>query len=402
MMPSKSEKPLRLIVASAAVSGVGDGVFASAFPLLAASLTREPTLIAGVTIASQIPWMTVAFFAGATADRRDRAGMMVAADVARAAIVGALGVALLLAEPSIWVIYACALTLGTAETFHAAAAQAFLPTVVETRELVSANARVTSTGLVANRFVGPPLGAALFATSRAAPFLVDAVSFIAAAGLAVPLPRSKRSETKSRIAADVREGIRFMLGHVVLRRLLALLVVLNGLYFGAQAVLVLYAYEVLDAGGAVYTALLVATAVGAIAGQRIVGPLHRRFGFVVSVTAAVWLWTIGLVGLALATSSAIATASCVATGVGTGVWSVVTVSLRQTVTPNRLLGRVNMAYRAAAQGVIPVGAAISGVIAARLTVRAPFVAAAAVFVVVAVITPFVLRPATAIDADSSV
>jgi MFS family permease len=402
-MPSSSKKPLRLILASAAISGIGDGVFVSAFPLLAASLTREPVLIAGVTVALQIPWMTVAFLAGATADRRDRVGMLVTADLARAAIVGVLGVVLLLMEPSIWVIYICALCLGSAETFHAAAAQAFLPTVVEPRDLVSANARVASTGLITNRFAGPPLGAALFAASRSMPFLVDAVSFVAAAGLAVPLPRSKPSEpTGSSLGRDIAEGVRFMLGHVVLRRLLALLVVLNGLYFGAHAVLVLYVYEILRAGNAAYAALLVATAIGAIAGQRIVGPLHRRFGSVVSITVAVWLWTIGLVVLAVATSTAAAAASLAVTGVGTGVWSVVTVSLRQTITPNRLLGRVNMAYRAVAQGVIPLGAAISGIVAARLTVRAPFVMAAAIFVLVAAITPLVLRPASAMGADGRV
>lgn len=187
--------------------------------------------------------------------------------------------------------------------------------------------------------------------------------------------------------------MRFTLRTTVLRRLLGLLVALNLLYFGTHAVLVLYATDVVGGGNSLYAGLLTATAFGAIAGQRIVGRLTRRVGNVAAVTAGVWLWTVGMIGLAVASRPEVAIGSCLVIGAGTGIWNVVTVSIRQTITPNRLMGRVNMAYRAVAQGVICIGAALSGVIAERFSVRTPFAVAAAGFVVLAVASPLVLRPA---------
>ena len=117
----------RLVWLAVLVSSTGDGMFITAFPLLAATLTRDPLLIAGVTIALRLPWLLLSLITGAVADRMDRRRLMIGADIVRFLIVGVLGVCLVAGAVSIWLLYACAFLLGTGETLHVNSVQALLP-----------------------------------------------------------------------------------------------------------------------------------------------------------------------------------------------------------------------------------------------------------------------------------
>jgi MFS family permease len=387
-------RPFRLVWLSGAISGTGDGMFLTAFPLLAAALTRDALVIAGVTVASRLPWLLFSLVTGAIADRFDRRRLMVLADLARTVVVGLLGVAVLTGEAEVWLLYVCAFGLGLGETLHANSAQSIIPVIVDPSVLVSANARLTGTQVLTESFCGPPLGAALFGIAPAAPFLVDAASFAASAGLVSAMPDVHRRETPStRMWTDIREGVSFTLGHPVLRRLAALLGILNFFYFATEAVLILYALEQLHAGKGIYAVMFLAGAAGTLATQWLVTPLQQRIGAGPTITISFWLWAIALVGLCITSTPAIAIAMYFVLGAGDGLWRVLTVTLRQTLTPNRLLGRVNAAYRMVGQGVIPLGAAFGGAIAKAFGIRAPFVVAAVVFVVIAAAGPVLLRPA---------
>lgn len=180
--------PFRAVWLSVAISGTGDGMFLTAFPLLATAMTRDAVLIVGVTVASRLPWLLFSLVTDAIADRFDRRRLMVLADIVRCAVVGGLGFAVLADDARIWLLYLCAFALGIAETLHANAAQAILPVIVEPEQLVAANARLTGTQVMTEQFVGPPLGAALYGAASSVPFLVDAVSFGVSAGLIASLP----------------------------------------------------------------------------------------------------------------------------------------------------------------------------------------------------------------------
>lgn len=386
-------KPFRALWLSAAISGTGDGMFLTAFPLLAATITRDAVLIAGVTVASRLPWLVFSLFTGAVADRMDRRRLMVVADVARCGIVALLALAVLLDDASMWLLYVSAFGLGLGETLHANASQAILPVIVEPEQLVVANARLTGTQVMTEQFGGPPLGAALFGAARSVPFVVDAASFAASAALIASIPDEHRRErATTRLLDDIREGVAFIRGNAVLRRLVTLLGLLNLTYFAAEAVLVLYTFERLHAGKAVYTALFLAAAAGTVATQWLVTPMQERFGSITTIVVSFWLWTVALVGLSITSTPIVAIASFFALGAGDGLWRVLTVTLRQQITPNRLLGRVNAAYRMVAQGIIPIGAAMGGLTAKAFGVRAPFVIAAVVFVVISIAGPRLLQP----------
>jgi MFS family permease len=380
---------------SVALSGTGDGMFLTAFPLLAATLTRDPLLIAGVTIASRLPWLLFSLVTGAIADRMDRRRLMVAADVFRFAVVALLGAAVLSGDARIWSLYGCAFCLGVAETLHTNAAQAILPAIVEPGDLMQANARLTGVQVAAGQFAGPPIGSALFNASAAVPFLADAVSFAGSALLISRLPDAHRVERPTtRLRDDIREGVRFMRGHPALRRLAALLGLVNFFYFAAEPLLILYTAERLHSGKIVYTALFIAAATGTIVNRWVVGSVSRRLGARRTMTIAFWAWAVTMTGLAITTSPVVAVVLFLVLGIGNGMWTVVNVTLRQQLTPNRLLGRMNAAYRMVAWGVVPFGAAFGGLVARQFGLQATFVVAAVVHVLVAVFAARLLRPTT--------
>ena len=236
MTPKRSiGKNFRSVWLSVMVSSAGDGMFLTAFPLLAAILTRDPVLIAGVTIASRLPWLMFSMFTGALADRMDRRKLMIGADLIRLVIVGLLGIAILTDLVNIWMLYLSAFFLGTCETLHVNAAQGLIPAIVKQEDLLEANARFASGQIVAAQFIGPPLGVAMFNVSMSLPFLADAATFAGSAALVSRVPDEHAVEPPTtKILSDIKEGIRYTIETLSLRMLTEILTVVNFFYFAAN------------------------------------------------------------------------------------------------------------------------------------------------------------------------
>lgn len=368
------------------ISNLGDGVTLAAMPLLAATLTRDPSIVALVTVFTTLPWLLFALIGGALADRLDRRLLMGNADLFRMAAIGGLGVAVLANGESIPLLCAVGFALGTAECLFDNASQAILPMVVDSDVLENANGRLYAAEIVTNQFVGPPLGAVLFALAAAAPFLLDAASFAIAAVLVLMLRGTFRPPARPRAAlrVDIAEGVRWLRDHTLLRTLAIALGISNLLEQAMFSILVLYALEELDLSEAGYGLLLAAGAVGALLGSLIAPWLGRRLGSGRALTAAMATWGMAaLVPAVWADAGAVAVAFAFS-GLGGMVWNVVTVSLRQAIVPEQLLGRVNSAYRLLGWGTMPIGAALGGLLADAFGLRAPFYVTAAVTVVLAV------------------
>jgi predicted MFS family arabinose efflux permease len=241
--------------------------------------------------------------------------------------------------------------------------------------------------------IGPPIGSSLFAAAPSVPFFADAISFGGSVVLAARLPDVHAvAPASTRLRDDIREGVRYLWHDAVLRRLALMIAGLNILWFAAEAVLVLYAFERLHGGKATFTALFLAGAAGTVGMQRFIAPLQRRLGVPGAMTVMLWTWAVATLGLALAGSGALAIASFVVIGTGDALWRVLATSLRQTVTPNHLLGRVNSVHRMFGMGAIPIGAALGGFESNAFGVRAPFVIAAVGFGLAALCSRAVLAP----------
>ena len=192
MSPSRLGPEYRKLWTASTVSNLGDGVTEVAAPLLAATLTRDPVLVAGLAFAHRLPWLLFTLVSGALVDRLDRRRIMWTADAVRTAMIGLLGLAVYAGLANLPLLYAVFFVLGTAETLFDNASQAILPAVVDREKLEKANGRLFGAQLVANEFAGPPLGGILFAAAAAAPFLLDAGTFAAAAALVLAMRGSFR------------------------------------------------------------------------------------------------------------------------------------------------------------------------------------------------------------------
>jgi MFS family permease len=392
--PREGEEPGRLglpfwqLWSASALSNLADGLVKIALPLVAVTLTDAPGLVAGVAMAVTLPWLLFALPAGALADRVDRRIAMVAANVVRAAAVAVLAATVMIglessaAATAIWVLYGVALLLGTAETVYDTCAQSILPQVVARDRLPRANGRLIAAELTANEFVGPPLGGLLVAAGVAAAFATPAALWAAAVGALLLLrggfavPR----EEPTTLRADAAEGLRYLWRHRLLRTLAAMTGLFNFATNATFAVFVLYAVGPDSAMGlteVTYGLLFATIAAGSLIGALLADPIIRRLGRSRSLALGI-LGGVANVGiLALTTNPLVIAAAFLIGGLTGSLWNVVAVSLRQRITPDRILGRINSSYRLVAWGTRPLGAAAGGLLGELLGLRAVFGIAAA-------------------------
>jgi MFS family permease len=396
------------------VSNLGDGVSVIAYPWLASALTRDPLHIAAVAVVTRLPWLLFALPAGVVTDRVDRRRLVAWMDVFRFAFTLGIAVAVLItqtdlsspadiasgaAEPPgsagilLVLVYVAALLLGTAEVFRDNSAQTLLPSIVDKAELEKANGRMWGAEMVMNSFVGPPLAGILLAVSFALPFFVDAASFAVAAALVFLIAGDFRPKTDGEAALlpasfwdDLKEGVRWLWGHSLFRPMALALGILNATTMMAMATFVLFGQEVLGLDATRFGLLTTGFALGGVIGSLIADRVSRWLGqgwslfttilvsaatlLVSGVTSSFWVfWSMGLI-----------------MSISVVLWNVITVSLRQSLIPDRILGRVNSVYRFLGWGMMPIGSALGGVVVAvaqpilgrEWALRSPYIVAAVI------------------------
>jgi MFS family permease len=366
-------------------ANLADGVLWVALPLLAVQLTRSPVLIAGVTVAARLPWL-LAPVAGALADRLDRRQSMVRVNLVRTVLLGGLALAVVADLATLPLLYAVAVLLGFAETLFDTSAQSLLPAVVSRDDLTRANSRLFAVELVANEFVGPPLGGLLAAAGLGLALGLPAAAYLVGAACLALLAGSFRAvgagpAGSTRFRDDIAEGARFVWRHPVLRPLAVMLGMGNLAFAAFFSVFVLYvvAPGPMGLSGAGFGILSATVGVGSLLGTWLAVPTERRLGRVRTLVVSVVLSTAGLVVPILTASPVLVGISLAVCGVSMVLWNVITVSLRQRITPDRLLGRMNASYRLVGWGTMPLGALLGGALAEALGLRGAFLAAAAIY-----------------------
>ncbi|MFI7219415.1 MFS transporter [Micromonospora maritima] len=386
----------RLWTASA-VSNIGDGVTMAAGPLLVASVSDDPALIAGAVFAQQLPWLLFALVSGAYVDRLDRRRLVVVVNLLRAAALAGLTLTVATETVTVAVIYGVLFLLGAGETVADTAMGALLPALVAPEGLPAANARLYATFTVGNQFVAKPLGAWLFVVSAAVPFGVDALTFVAAAALIAGIrPALVPEEPRPRgsLRGEIGQGVRWLWRHRLLRTL-AVSMGLGNVAFGAAfAVFVLYCRQRLGLSDVGYGFLLTSFAVGGLFGTTVATRLTRAFG-------AAWVLRGGLVvevvthlTLAVTTASWIAAAVLVTFSVHATVWGITAASVRQRIVPAHLRGRVGSVYALLDLGGAALGALLGGLLAGTWQITTPFWVAAGAMAAIAVFAWRPLRDAT--------
>ena len=392
----------RLLWAATALSNLGDGLRLVALPLLATSVTSDPRLIAGVTVAQRLPWLFLILPGGALADRFDRRLLRMRLDIARAVVMSVLVAAIVLDQTSIVVIFVVAALLASAEAVVDSSSMAMVPATVDGVELERAIGRLGSTELAMNDLVGPPLGGLLFGLAIAVPFGIDALTFVGAAlvmGLMTGNYRPATSATapattltggRPSMRASLAEGIRWLWNHDLLRTLALVSTALGTASFVGTAVFVIFATETLELSEFGYGLLLVPGAVGGIAGS-LLAPRFRRFPLrrtlplaVVGSGASTWLMAVSSSPIVVGALAAVSLGSVM-------VWNVLTLALRQRVIPDEMLGRVGASYRFLVYLGMPFGALAGGVLANEFGVRSAIFVSGSMLVAIGLLLPFLLR-----------
>ena len=383
-------RSFRALWASSTASNLGDGLLVSAVPLLAAATTRNPTSVAAVTACATAPWLLFGLPAGAVVDRVDRVRLMRRVDVARCGVVALLALAVAAGDHRLPALYLAVFALGCAETLYDSAAMSVLPAVVDSVDLERANGRLFAGQIVANQFVGPPLGAFLFAWAEHAPVWIDAGTFLVSAVLLVgvraappaagppsPGPRPSDEPRRASLAAEVFEGLRWIWFQRDVRLLAGGAAAINVAETAGMSVAVLYATGRLgmssSAFGWVFSGAAAGAMVGTLGADRAVRALGRRR----AVIASVAVFSAGLLVAGMVPRAAALVVGIAATSAAAQVWNVVAVAFRQRATPPQLLGRVMSAYRFIAYGAFPLGALAGGAIASAASAGATFVAGGA-------------------------
>ncbi|SEO64105.1 MFS transporter [Amycolatopsis saalfeldensis] len=350
------------------IDNVGDGAFAAAVPLLAVTITHDPRLVAAVSAATYLPWLLLSLPAGALVDRHDRVALMWRSQAVQAVLVGAVAALAATGRISLVSLAVAAFALGCCDVVFDNASQAFLPEIVPKPLLHKANGAQQAITTVGAQFLGPPVGSALFALAVALPFGLDAGSFALSASLLATLPRTRRPPARTAIT----DGLRWLARHRLLRTLAILLGVNTFCGQLATATLVLLATETLHVSIAGYGVLLAGTAFGGLLGGLVNARLVAVFGALPALLAALAGNVVVFVGIGLTPDAVVLGALLATNGFATTLWNVVTVSLRQQIVPDVLLGRVTSVYKLLGKGLIPLGTLTGGLVAHAFGLRAPY------------------------------
>ncbi|HVE62833.1 MAG TPA: MFS transporter [Mycobacteriales bacterium] len=375
LVPHRLGIGFRWLLASSWISNLGDGIALAAGPLLVASQTRDPFLVALAVVVQQLPWLLFTLFAGAFADRADRKQIVVAVDVMRAGVLAMLSLTIATDIVSVPLVLGALFVLGTAEVFADNASGTLLPMLVPRPHLATANARMMTGFLTVNQLAGPPIGAALFTAGAAWPFVMQAVLVAMGAVLIsrIALPTQIRERALSRSARkDIAAGFRWVRHHAAVRTLVLTIFAFNITFGAAWSVLVLYATERLGMGEVGFGLLTTSMAVGGLAGTASYGWITRRVSLGDLMRIGLIVETLTHLALALATSPAFALGIFFVFGAHAFIWGTTSVTVRHGSVPTELQGRVGSVNSLGTYGGLVAGSALGGVIARQWGVTAPF------------------------------
>lgn len=387
VVPRRFGTGFRWLLASSWVSNLGDGIAIAAGPLLVASLTHDPFLVALAALLQWLPPLVLGLYAGALADRLDRRLIVVTVDLLRAAVLVLLTLAIATDLVSVALVLVTMFLLGTAEVFADNTSSTLLPMLVHRDDLAVANARLTTGFITVNQLAGPPIGAALLTAGHAVPFAAQAVVVALGALLAARIvlpPHGRARAQRTHLRQDVGEAFRWVRHHAAVRTLVLTVFVFNITFGAAWSILVLYATQRLGMGGIGFGLLTTVSAVGGLIGTLCYGWITRRVSLGNLMRVGLVFETFTHLALALTTRPAVALVIFFLFGAHAFIWGTTSTTVRQRAVPSELQGRVGSVNLVGVFGGLVIGSGVGGGLAQHWGLTAPFwfaFAGSAVFVV---------------------
>jgi len=372
--PARLGRNFRWLLVSSWVTNFGDGITLAAGPLLVASQTHNPLVIAMAALLQRLPWLMFGLYAGVVADRINRRAIVITTGLARMVILLLLTASILTHRVDTAVVLAALFLFGVNETFGDTTTTTLLPMLVGKRDLGIANSRTFTGVIVWNQMAGPPIGAALFAVGMALPFASEAVCVLAGVILIsqVRLPAHVKRARPARVREDIREGWRWLWAHPPVRTLAITIFTFNITFGAAWSVLVLYAQQRLGMRELGFGLITTAMAAGGLLGTACYGWLERHVSLGVIMRGGLVIETLTHLALALTRSAWFALIVFAIFGAHASIWATTSTSVRQRAVPAEFQGRVASVYLTGVVGGIVIGSALGGLVASAWGITAPF------------------------------
>ncbi len=346
------------------ISNLGSSFTQWAVPLLVYHLTHSAVNLGIATAATFLPYLLFGLIIGAWMDRVDRKKAMIVLDWLNTVVILSIPLVAQFGHLTVWWIYGVTFIQSTIFIAFSSGEFAAIPSLVSTDDLVTANGRIQASYSAA-QVAGPLLAGALISFFPLAWVMAfDAGSF-AVSALSLMLVRASfntaSDEPKATtILYDVREGLRYVLGHPVLRNISLMMALINFVTGTTWAQIVLFADERLRASQREIGVLFAAGSAGVVVTGLLAGRLRKRFSFTTLAMTSLMLMGALIVVFAGMRWYWIALPIWAAQS-GLGIlFNINTGSLRQAIVPNQLLSRVLSIAGVLAWSAIPAGALVGG------------------------------------------
>ncbi|WP_327128433.1 MFS transporter [Streptomyces sp. NBC_01727] len=376
----------RRLWAGQTVSQLGEHGSLVILPLIAVlTLDAEADQLGALRAAGQVPILLLSLFVGAWVDRWRTRTVMVLADLGRALALGAAAVAALLGGLGLPALLLAAFAVGALSVFFDVAYQASLVRLVKRDQLVQGNSALEGSRSAA-QIGGPALGGALVSllsppVAAASSALFFALSFLSIRRIRRRESIPERSERPPWVWRRIREGLRFVVGHTLLRTVGLASAAFQFSFAAMMTVYLIFLPRELHLSGTAVGLALAATGPGALLGSLLAARLPNRFGYgVVLVSAAALGDGILLCVPLLHSPSAATIPALVAVNFVFGAFgqlvNVTVMAVRQAVTPDGMQGRVAATITFAGMGLTPFGSLLGGLLAGEWGLRTSLVVTA--------------------------
>jgi len=376
-------------------SNLADGLAASAFPLLAVSLTRDPLLISLIGALTMLPWLLFAMPIGAIIDVVNKKKALALANSGRALLAATLSALIATDLLTIYLLLGLVFLAGVCEVIADTTSQTIMPLIISNEERVKANSRLEISFTILQNFVGAPIGALLYTVAIVIPFISNALGFAFAALLCLSIPfhespREKRIELTS-LVSDIKFGIHYLFTHSVLRRIVMTTTIIGFSASFAKATEILFWLDELGLE------------------PKKLGFLMSAMGVVSLISAAITPKTVERVGQGKTLACAISATACATLAMGfmpniwwflipssiTVIalthWNIVLMAVYQRLIPQEFYGRIHGTRRTLIWGTMPIAAFLGGFVS-KIDLRLPWFIGGTVMTVVALMSwSFIVR-----------
>lgn len=351
-----------------------------AMPLLVLQATGQVVQMGLVTATFTIAQLITGIFAGQLVDTLNRRVLMIICDAGRALIFATIPLVWWLAGPQVWLIYVVTASGAVLGMIFQVGFVAAVPNLVEREQIITANGYINASSAI-TALIGPLLGGwaverfgpSLALSGQAAAFAISALSLLLVRLRPVLAKSAPGAAEQTHSKSALLAGVRFLFAQPVLRAVTLILLAFGMVMAAGLDLFIFHIKHDLHQDGTAIGLVFAVSSIGAILGSLAAGLLRKRLGFGVTYLGALILSGVPLALVGVGVNLYVLAALAGLVQLTNMIMGINSMTLRQEITPDALLGRVTSAFWTISGVATPLGAALGTALAARIGAPATFV-----------------------------